>query len=567
MDDQDIFTTFLTDVVGITVPRVLTELQAFANTFRALLASTDDELNSFIKNTHSSNSARVANAKILIPAGVVINLQSILFELKDRERCDALPNLEMLSNIDLLQLTVMRSQRALAIHDSVQDRLATLPVMAIPKLTDSNYDAFNTAFVALIARTMGISGTTLDYLTRTENGNFDSVWDSRRTKLKACTMLTGPRFKRDSEALYSLFVQHVGTEGHGSNIVKQFKTTKNGYRCYHAFEAHFKNDSYLDNKATKADQAIQNATYKGDRRTFTLESYYSIMSNAFNDLSQSGPAHALNEQQKITKFENGLKDSTAISWAITAKIHWNTLPVALQTFDTFYNEFSKYMTKFKTMATPDTRTARIANLGTAPGVDGGRGRGRGGRGRGRGRFGGRGFGRGRGRHGRGGRGRGFNPYSMSRDYTNGNFTPAAKIYNHDEWYNLSIQQKQQVVDLKAQQGWINGQTPPHGFVLNNNGNAVPSTRLISQVQQSISGNQSQGQSMIQLPPPPPPGRAPTIPPIIDTNASQAGATFGRRGTRQQNHHDNNSVSNISMVSINGQSYSGAVYDSNGNRLG
>jgi hypothetical protein len=566
MDDQETYTTFLTEVVGIAIPRVLTELQTFANTFRALLASTEEELNSFIKNTHSSNSARAIAAKILIPAGVVINLQSVLFELKDRERCGALPNLEMLSSIDVLQLTVMREQRALAIHDSIQDRLATLPEMAIPKLTDSNYDAFNTAFVALTARTMGVSGTTLDYLTRTENGNFDSVWDSRRTKLKSCTMLTGPRFKRDSEALYSLYVQHVGTEGHGSNIVKQFKTTKNGYRCYHAFEAHFKNDAYLDNKATKADQAIQNATYRGDRRTFTLETYYGIMSNAFNDLSQSGPAHALNEQQKITKFENGLKDSTAISWAITAKNHWNSLPVGLQTFDAFYNEFSKYMTKFKTMSTPDTRNARIANLGTAPGNDGGRGRGRGGRGRGRGRFGGRGFGRGRGRHGRGGRGRGFNPYSMSRDYTNGNFTPAAKIYNHDEWYNLSIQQKQQVVDLKIQQGWINGQTPPHGFVLNNNGHAVPSTRLVSQVQQSLSGNQSQGQSMVQLPPPPPPGRAPTVPPVIDTNASQAGASFGRRGTRQNNN-DNNSVSNISMVSINGQSYNGAVFDSNGNRLG
>lgn len=375
--------------------------------------------------------------------------------------------------------------------------------------------------------------------------------------------MDGPNFKRDSEALYSLFVQHIGGEGHGSNIVKRFKTSKNGYDCYHAFEAHFKNDAYLENQASKAEQSIQKANYKGDRRNFTLESYYNIMSQAFNDLSQCGAAHSLNEHQKVTKFENGLKDSTAISWSITARNHWNSLPPLQQTFDTFYNEFSKYMTKFKTMSTDDTRTTQISEVGSGRG---GRGRGRG-RGRGAGRTGGRtgrGRGRGRGRQGRGGRG--HNPYSLAASYTQGGFAPVAKVYGSDEWYALSQDQKQQVAELKAREGWINGQTPPPGFVLDNNGKATPSTHLISAVQQSIVA--SQGTSFIQLPPPPANG-VPPIPPIIDTSASRAGASFGRRGTRAaaSQNGDAQSVGNISMVSINGQSYTGAVYDSQGNRLG
>ena len=158
---------------------------------------------------------------------------------------------------------------------------------------------------------------------------------------------------------------------------------------------------------------------------------------------------------------------------------------------------------------------------------------------------------------------------MTRDYNaDGNFSAAAKIYNSDEWYHLSSQQKQQVVNLKAEQGWINGQTPPHGFVLDNNGHAKPSTHLVAAVQQSLSTQtNSTGQQMIALPPPPQ-GNFPPVPPIIDTNASQAGASFGRRGSRQQNaQNDQNSISNVSVVSINGQSYSGAIYDSRGNRLG
>lgn len=154
---------------------------------------------------------------------------------------------------------------------------------------------------------------------------------------------------------------------------------------------------------------------------------------------------------------------------------------------------------------------------------------------------------------------------MTRDYGNdSNFTAQAKIYTPDEWYHLSSQGKQQVVTLKSEQGWINGQTPPHGFVLDNSGFAKPSTHLVAAVQQYTAQTPSPNPQMIQLPPPPQ-GNHPPVPPVIDTSASNAGASFGRRGTRQPP--DQNSVGNVSMVSINGQSYSGAIYDSRGNRLG
>ena len=152
-------------------------------------------------------------------------------------------------------------------------------------------------------------------------------------------MLTGPNFSKDSEALYYLFVQHIGADGIGSNIVKQFKTTKNGYRCYHAFEAHFKNDAYLENKATKAGSAIQNATYRGERRTFTLETYYGIMPNAFNDLDHCGISHKLNEQRKVTNFESSLKDNTAVTWAITAKNVRKASSELHQTSEKYYDEY------------------------------------------------------------------------------------------------------------------------------------------------------------------------------------------------------------------------------------
>lgn len=121
---------------------------------------------------------------------------------------------------------------------------------------------------------------------------------------------------------------------------------------------------------------MNNAVYKGDRQNFTLETYYSIMSKAFNDLEAAGPAHSLSEQQKITKFKQGLKDPNAISWAITAKNQWNSFAAANQTFDAYYNKFSQFMTKFKTLSSSSSRTSPLAPMSTGRG----RGRGRGGRG-------------------------------------------------------------------------------------------------------------------------------------------------------------------------------------------
>ena len=121
-----------------------------------------------------------------------------------------------------------------------------------------------------------------------------------------------------------------------------------------------------------------------------------------------------------------------------------------------------------------------------------------------------------------------------------------------------------IQQLKTEQGWINGYTPPPGFTLNNNGFAVPSTSLISAVQAHI------GQTNINYDAPPLPPVMPfslqPIPPIINTNPNQAGIAFGRRGSRQQPAAGDTSVGQVSSVSINGRNYTGSVFDANGNRI-
>ena len=84
MNNANEFTTFLTNTCGLTVPRARNEVITFVDTFDALLSTSEAEIDNFVKNTHASNSARVAAQRILIPSAAVITLKALRFELIDR---------------------------------------------------------------------------------------------------------------------------------------------------------------------------------------------------------------------------------------------------------------------------------------------------------------------------------------------------------------------------------------------------------------------------------------------------------------------------------------------------
>ena len=169
MTDQPVFDAFLTNICGLTVPRAKTEMLSFVDTFSALLTTTDLEIDNFVKNTHAANSARAAAAKILIPTAAMLALKAVLFELKDRQKCGALPEMPMLAALDQVQVVLMRAQRTEAVTEAARTRVK-LPEMTVPKLTTTNYETFHTAFQAVAACTIGHNDLPLDYLMRTANG-------------------------------------------------------------------------------------------------------------------------------------------------------------------------------------------------------------------------------------------------------------------------------------------------------------------------------------------------------------------------------------------------------------
>ena len=474
MNDPTIFANFLEGVLQVRPMRVRQEIISFIGTFEDLLSSSDDEIDAFVKEVHSGNSARASNAKLLIGPNVVLALKSVLFELKDRDACDALPDEAMLNALDMSQLSSMRKLRRQAIVNQSLRKEVTLPDMKVPKLTAQTFDDWNTSFSTVVGRQNSLAGISLNYLLReVEVGNYNANWPTREEKLKFCIKLHGSRYKSDTEALYSLLVEHIGTVGCGSNLIIKHKRFKEGRRCYLELKSHFHNQAYKQNLATTANKSLAELKYYGDRRNFTLETYYDIISKNFNMLDMAGTAHLLTEEQKIIKFEAGLKEEKAISYSITSKSIWDSLPENNQTFDSYYNTFSSFMNKHNTLVQGNQRRIQIS---TAISEDWqhlrkrvrqvqrtysnrrGRGRGRGGM-----------------------RTRPYNPHSMVRNFRE-SFKAEARIYNKDEYNNLTPSQKSQTHELKLKSGWLDGRTPPPGFQINpRTGRAEPSTRMISTI--------------------------------------------------------------------------------------
>ena len=172
----------------------------------------------------------------------------------------------------------MRKLRKRALINQPLRKEVSLPEMKVPKLTAQTFDNWITSFTSVVGRQYSLSGISLYYLLRDEEvGNYDANWPTREEKLKFCIRLNGSQFKSDKEYLYYLLTEHIGTTGCGSNLVIKHKRLKDGRRCYMELKSHFHNEAYKQNRATAANKSLSEVKYYGERRNFSLETYYDIM--------------------------------------------------------------------------------------------------------------------------------------------------------------------------------------------------------------------------------------------------------------------------------------------------
>ena len=112
--------------------------------------------------------------------------------------------------------------------------------------------------------------------------------------------------------------------------------------------------------------------------------------------------------------------------------------------------------------------------------------------------------------------------------------PEVRIYPIRKWRNLTSEPNNGDHKKKAEYGWYDGTTPSFGFKVDGHDRAVSALyvqffEVASYVQDNV--------LLVTIPPPH--NVPPTLPPEITNDTSTAGQSFGRRGTRQEHHSDNN----------------------------
>ena len=202
MDDFPVFENFLSEQFGLTVIRARGETVGFVKSFTALLATSDAEIDDFVKSMHTTNSDRPANGKILRSASTMVALKDLLFELEYSSRCGALPVLATLQALDAVQVNYMQFQRKKSVADKSNfAALCKLPEIMVPKLMAGNYDIFTTSLCSVVGRNIGMNRIPIDNFMRGDNGNYDSPWMNQEDKLNNCLLQTGNSFKNDNITL------------------------------------------------------------------------------------------------------------------------------------------------------------------------------------------------------------------------------------------------------------------------------------------------------------------------------------------------------------------------------
>ena len=172
----------------------LNEIIRFIETFDDLLYSSDNDIETFLKEVHSSNSARSANARILISSNIVMGLKSILFQFKDGQICDDLPDATIITAQYALQVNIMRRFRQYAMDDMDSKKNVKLSDMKSPKSTNINFEDRNIALSSVIGRQYILANVTLEYLLRDKYvGDYNLAWISRDEKIKNYISLNGTR--------------------------------------------------------------------------------------------------------------------------------------------------------------------------------------------------------------------------------------------------------------------------------------------------------------------------------------------------------------------------------------
>ena len=194
MDNQGVFNNFLGHIIigADNNPDVaaITELtENLGDSFDSLSTLNDSDIDEFIKSNKERN--RTAAHPNIFHNKIFQFLKSVLFEMKDRLQCGAIPDQATLDGIGPAYLTLLRANRNNALCALKNRRSNDVPSPSVVTLTNSNWREFRTSVTHSLSRIYGLHNIPLTYVIQQDHGLYDDAFDSRLERLVACTLHVG----------------------------------------------------------------------------------------------------------------------------------------------------------------------------------------------------------------------------------------------------------------------------------------------------------------------------------------------------------------------------------------
>ena len=110
MNDPAVFEAFLANPAsfGWTLKQRNEFIDGIGDTFSCLLSTDDDEIDNFVKNQSELNRNRNAQNRVTYTTNHITLIKALMFELKDRLNCSALPDANTLNTIDMAALRILK---------------------------------------------------------------------------------------------------------------------------------------------------------------------------------------------------------------------------------------------------------------------------------------------------------------------------------------------------------------------------------------------------------------------------------------------------------------------------
>jgi hypothetical protein len=287
----------------------------------------------------------------------------------------------------------------------------------------TNWKVFAEALETYLGRLMGSGRVPLKYIIRNEVIPApDAVFETDQAQSIAFAPLTGPSFQRDNAKVYGIIKQLV-LEGPGRTYILRYDAAGDGRSAWMALKGHFEGEGFRNRNVEDAYSTLEHLVYEGEKKGFTFEKFVERHMDCYLELARFN--EPVLETKKVRDFLTRIKAPELAAARQQVKATANLM--------TNFEEAAYFIALSVTPLKQSQRNVAAVETENKQAHHTGRGRGRGGRFQG-------GRGRGRGRSGRGrgraqGRGRGCSPY--------------AGYYSPDDWYNLSQEQKTQILEARS----------------------------------------------------------------------------------------------------------------------